>query len=198
MNIDKTELKALALTVAELEDQPEKQEEHAEALDNLSTHLHCHTILGLIEEIEDITKLHGGSLGLPKEGWPAYHRRNMEKIAALITGQLERRINRRDSLLQRIATHLNEVGGIDKFAEELYGILVQEGKERPPVIDMSIGIAEFMSREKTFFDEWHSADTGLETGFHDTDHVIPDAAKPTPWDAWQARALRERRCGKSE
>ncbi len=52
MTIDIKELKRLARKVAELEDQPEIAEEHAEAADALWLHMHCHTILGLIEEIE--------------------------------------------------------------------------------------------------------------------------------------------------
>lgn len=52
MTIDKAKLKALAEAVAELEDIPERQDEHAEAVAYLETHMHCHTILGLIEEID--------------------------------------------------------------------------------------------------------------------------------------------------
>ena len=52
MSIDIKELKRLALKVAECEDRPEIADEHAEAADALWLHMHCHTILGLIEEIE--------------------------------------------------------------------------------------------------------------------------------------------------
>ncbi|MBC3421813.1 hypothetical protein [Pseudomonas sp. RW3S2] len=52
MSIDIKLLKKLARKVAELEDQPEREDEHAEAADELWLHMHCHTILGLIEEIE--------------------------------------------------------------------------------------------------------------------------------------------------
>lgn len=52
MSIDIKELKRLARKVAECEDQPEIADEHAEAADALWLHMHCHTILGLIDEIE--------------------------------------------------------------------------------------------------------------------------------------------------
>lgn len=54
MTIDKEKLKALARAVAELEDIPERQDEHAEAVDHLDTHMHCHTILALLAEIENL------------------------------------------------------------------------------------------------------------------------------------------------
>ncbi|MFZ4825676.1 hypothetical protein ACL6MW_28715 [Pseudomonas putida] len=56
MSIDIKELKRLARKVAECEDQPEIADEHAEAADALWLHMHCHTILGLIEEIERLTE----------------------------------------------------------------------------------------------------------------------------------------------
>ncbi|MHA7114661.1 hypothetical protein ACX0KM_10865 [Pseudomonas promysalinigenes] len=56
MSIDIKELKRLALKVAECEDRPEIADEHAEAADALWLHMHCHTILGLIEEIDRLTE----------------------------------------------------------------------------------------------------------------------------------------------
>lgn len=52
MTIDKDKLKALAKAVADLEDIPERADEHAEAVAYLETHYHCHTILDLLAEIE--------------------------------------------------------------------------------------------------------------------------------------------------
>lgn len=52
MTIDKEKLKALAQSVADLEDHPELEAEHAEAKDALWQHMHCHTILTLLAEIE--------------------------------------------------------------------------------------------------------------------------------------------------
>ncbi|AYN15489.1 hypothetical protein CHR29_10185 [Pseudomonas monteilii] len=52
MTIDKEKLKALAQSVADLEDHPELGAEHAEAKDALWQHMHCHTILTLLAEIE--------------------------------------------------------------------------------------------------------------------------------------------------
>ncbi|MEZ0194255.1 hypothetical protein AB9U01_09340 [Pseudomonas qingdaonensis] len=52
MTIDKAKLKALAQAVADLEDIPEREDEHAEAVDALWLNMHCHTILELLAEIE--------------------------------------------------------------------------------------------------------------------------------------------------
>lgn len=52
MSIDIKELKRLARKVAGCEDQPEIADEHTEAADALWLHMHCHTIMELIEEIE--------------------------------------------------------------------------------------------------------------------------------------------------
>ena len=47
-------LKALAEAVRELEDQPEKSYEHEEAKDALWLHMHCHTVMDLIAEIDSL------------------------------------------------------------------------------------------------------------------------------------------------
>lgn len=52
MTIDKAKLKALAQAVADLENIPEREDEHAEAVDALWLNMHCHTILALLAEIE--------------------------------------------------------------------------------------------------------------------------------------------------
>lgn len=54
MTIDKQKLKELAQAVADLEDIPEREDEHAEAVDALWLNVHCHTILALLAEIERI------------------------------------------------------------------------------------------------------------------------------------------------
>lgn len=54
MTIDKAKLKALAQAVSDLEDIPEREDEHAEAVDALWLNMHCHTILALLAEIERI------------------------------------------------------------------------------------------------------------------------------------------------
>lgn len=59
MTIDKAKLKALAQKAADLEDQPELEGEHREAYDELWQHMHCHTILDLLSEIEGLTAQHG-------------------------------------------------------------------------------------------------------------------------------------------
>lgn len=53
---DYTELKRLAEAVAALEDDPEREDEHAETVGALSQHMHCHTILALIAENEALRK----------------------------------------------------------------------------------------------------------------------------------------------
>ncbi|WP_156327469.1 hypothetical protein [Pseudomonas sp. NBRC 111128] len=63
MTIDKAKLKDLAQAVAELEDIPERQDEHAEAVAYLETHMHCHTILALLAEIERLESAKGDPVG---------------------------------------------------------------------------------------------------------------------------------------
>lgn len=55
MTIDKAKLKALAQAVADLEDIPEREDEHAEAVDALWLNIHCHTILALLAEIDRLS-----------------------------------------------------------------------------------------------------------------------------------------------
>jgi len=56
MTIDKAHLKILAQAVADLEDIPDRAGEHSEAVAYLETHMHCHTILGLLAEIERLDR----------------------------------------------------------------------------------------------------------------------------------------------
>lgn len=56
MTIDKQKLKELAQAVADLEDIPEREDEHAEAVDALWLNVHCHTILALLAEIERLER----------------------------------------------------------------------------------------------------------------------------------------------
>ena len=55
MTIDKEKLRTLAQAVADLEDTPGREDEHAEAVDALWLNMHCHTILALLAEIEQIS-----------------------------------------------------------------------------------------------------------------------------------------------
>lgn len=48
----------------------------------------------------DLVKLHGGELGLPKEGWPEYHKRKMETLRDLTAGHYQRKLAERDALLR--------------------------------------------------------------------------------------------------
>lgn len=66
MTIDKEKLKSLAQAVASLEDIPEREDEHAEAVDALWLNMHCHTILGLLAEIERLEVDNGSMRGSTK------------------------------------------------------------------------------------------------------------------------------------
>lgn len=72
-------LKALAEAVRELEDQPEKSYEHEEAKDALWLHMHCHTVLDLIAEIETLGRYLctcrdcGGEGALHTGRWHSHH-----------------------------------------------------------------------------------------------------------------------------
>jgi len=56
----------------------------------------------LISQLAELEKLHGGELGLPMEGWPAYHKRKMESLRDLTTGHYERKLAGRDALLREV------------------------------------------------------------------------------------------------
>lgn len=47
-----------------------------------------------------LVSLHGGGLGLPKEGWPAYHKQKMETLRDLTAGHYERKLAGRSALLR--------------------------------------------------------------------------------------------------
>lgn len=63
-----------------------------------------HSALALIEsmstQLAELEKLHGGELGLPKEGWPEYHKRKMESLRDLTAGRYERKVADQVELLQ--------------------------------------------------------------------------------------------------
>lgn len=50
----------------------------------------------------DLVKLHGGELGLPKEGWPVYHKRKMETLRDLTAGHYERKLAKATDYVQRM------------------------------------------------------------------------------------------------
>ncbi len=51
-------------------------------------------------QLAELEALHGGELGLPKEGWPEYHKRKMETLRELTVGHYERKLAERDALLR--------------------------------------------------------------------------------------------------
>jgi len=54
-------------------------------------------------QLAELEALHGGELGLPKEGWPEYHKREMESLRDLTVGRYERKLAERDALLRELA-----------------------------------------------------------------------------------------------
>lgn len=85
MTIDKAQLKALAEAAADLEDIPERADEHAEANDALWQHMHCHTILALLAEIERLTEQRDEARQLRDKLGDRYDDA-MSEIAGLRTG----------------------------------------------------------------------------------------------------------------
>lgn len=53
-------------------------------------------------QLAELEALHGGELGLPKEGWPEYHKRKMETLRNLTAGYYERKLAERDALLREL------------------------------------------------------------------------------------------------
>lgn len=67
-------------------------------------------------QLADLEKLHGGELGLPKEGWPKYHKRKMETLRNLTAGYYERKLAERDALLRDVQRGMREYEqGCDQF-----------------------------------------------------------------------------------
>lgn len=67
------------------------------------TETHARLVDSLRAQLADQEKLHGGELGLPKEGWPEYHKRKMETLRNLTAGHYERKLAERDALLRELA-----------------------------------------------------------------------------------------------
>jgi len=51
-------------------------------------------------QLAELEALHGGELGLPKEGWPAYHKRKMESLRDLTAGHYQRKLAEAHALLR--------------------------------------------------------------------------------------------------
>lgn len=64
-------------------------------------------VAALTAQLADLEALHGGELGLPKEGWPAYHKRKMESLRDLTAGHYQRKLAARDSLLRDAISDMN-------------------------------------------------------------------------------------------
>lgn len=71
----------------------------------LYTHADPGEVERLRAQLAELEALHGGELGLPKEGWPAYHKRKMESLRDLTTGFYERKLAERDELLRESLCH---------------------------------------------------------------------------------------------
>ncbi len=63
-------------------------------------------------KLAELEALHGGELGLPKEGWPEYHKRKMETLRGLTAGYYQRKLAERDTLIDEVlkAFQLNADG----------------------------------------------------------------------------------------
>lgn len=57
-------------------------------------------VAALTDQLAALEALHGGELGLPKEGWPEYHKRKMESMRDLTAARYERKLAGRDALLR--------------------------------------------------------------------------------------------------
>lgn len=66
-------------------------------------------------QLAELEKLHGGELGLPKEGWPEYHKRKMETLRNLTAGYYERKLAERDALLRELDDAWNSHDGKERF-----------------------------------------------------------------------------------
>lgn len=67
-------------------------------------------------KLAELEALHGGELGLPKEGWPEYHKRKMETLRNLTAGYYERKLAERDALLRDVQRGMREYEqGCDQF-----------------------------------------------------------------------------------
>lgn len=60
-------------------------------------------VAALTDQLAAFEALHGGELGLPKEGWPEYHKRKMESLRDLTAGLFQRKLAKQDALLAEIA-----------------------------------------------------------------------------------------------
>lgn len=86
----------------------------------------CDTLRAQLAELE---ALHGGELGLPKEGWPEYHKRKMESLRDLAVGRYERKLAERDALLREIRRKPGLFSG--DFILRLDEILSASAEPRP-------------------------------------------------------------------
>lgn len=59
-------------------------------------------VAALTDQLAAFEALHGGELGLPKEGWPEYHKRKMESLSELTAARYERKLAERDGLLREM------------------------------------------------------------------------------------------------
>lgn len=63
-------------------------------------------------QLAGLETLHGGELGLPKEGWPEYHKRKMESLRNLNAGYYERKLAERDAQIDILAAKFVERGAL--------------------------------------------------------------------------------------
>ena len=143
-------------------------------------------------QLSELEALHGGELGLPKEGWPAYHKRKMESLRDLTAGHYQRKLAERDALLrewleshrrqqQPVTLHERTEAALSASAEPSATV---ERDERALFESVYPGLAARV-RWSEEGQEYRSGSGGL--GWQ-------DGLKATEWLAvWKARAALDRR-----
>ncbi len=74
-------------------------------------------VAALTDQLAALEALHGGELGLPKEGWPEYHKRKMESLRDLTAGHYQRRLSNLEALLREALSSLDLAAGAFKSAK---------------------------------------------------------------------------------
>lgn len=167
-------------------------------------------------QLAELEALHGGELGLPKEGWPAYHKRKMESLRDLTAGHYERKLAERDALLREViesSSANNKIYG--KHLAALSASAEPSEREKQALQDEKrLGIERLPAEpsapveidERAAFEAWFRG-TGLAQAWGGAEET-PDkyltrygaggeyysgCCVQSRWEGWQARAALERK-----
>lgn len=88
-------------------------------------------VAALTDQLAAFESLHGGELGLPKEGWPEYHKRKMESLRDLATGQRDTLLRKIQETLQR--EYWDDYAGLDETRELISAALSASAEPGSPV-----------------------------------------------------------------